>query len=122
MSTLAPGLRLHDRFLLVARIGVGGMAEVWRADDTVLGRPVAVKVLDPSIGSDTTIRIATHREARAAAGLAHPNITRVYDYGEAALPRGGLAPYLVMELVDGADLAERLTAGPVPWPEAASIA
>ncbi|GIF52859.1 serine/threonine-protein kinase [Asanoa ferruginea] len=122
MSTLAPGLRLHDRFLLVARIGVGGMAEVWRADDTVLGRPVAVKVLDPSIGSDTTIRIATHREARAAAGLTHPNITRVYDYGEAALPHGGLAPYLVMELVEGADLASRLTAGPLPWPDAASLA
>ncbi|HTF09982.1 MAG TPA: serine/threonine-protein kinase, partial [Asanoa sp.] len=68
------------------------------------------------------IRIATHREARAAAGLTHPNITRVYDYGEAALPRGGLAPYLVMELVEGADLAERLTAGPLPWPDAASIA
>ncbi len=48
------------------------MAEVWRADDTVLGRPVAVKVLDPSVGSDTTIRLATHREARAAAGLTHP--------------------------------------------------
>ncbi|GIF77373.1 serine/threonine-protein kinase [Asanoa siamensis] len=122
MSTLAPGLRLHDRFLLVARIGVGGMAEVWRADDTVLGRPVAVKVLDPSIGSDTTIRLATHREARAAAGLTHPNITRVYDYGEAALPGGGLAPYLVMELVEGGDLAERLVDGPLPWPTAAAIA
>ncbi|MDG4824209.1 protein kinase [Asanoa sp. WMMD1127] len=122
MSTLAPGLRLHDRFLLVARIGVGGMAEVWRADDTVLGRPVAVKVLDPSVGSDTTIRLATHREARAAAGLTHPHITRVYDYGEAALPAGGLAPYLVMELVEGADLAERLAAGPLAWPEAALIA
>ncbi|GAA1894662.1 serine/threonine-protein kinase [Asanoa iriomotensis] len=122
MSTLAPGLRLHDRFLLVGRIGVGGMAEVWRADDTVLGRPVAVKVLDPSIGSDTTIRMATHREARAAAGLTHPNITRVYDYGEAALPGGGLAPYLVMELVEGHDLAERLDAGPLPWAAAAAIA
>ncbi|GIF66460.1 hypothetical protein Ais01nite_44950 [Asanoa ishikariensis] len=122
MSTLAPGLRLHDRFLLVGRIGVGGMAEVWRADDTVLGRPVAVKVLDPSVGSDTTIRLATHREARAAAGLTHPHITRVYDYGEAALPSGGLAPYLVMELVEGHDLAERLEAGPLPWPAAAAIA
>ena len=122
MSTLAPGLRLHDRFLLVGRIGVGGMAEVWRADDTVLGRPVAVKVLDPSVGSDTTIRLATHREARAAAGLTHPHITRVYDYGEAALPGGGLAPYLVMELVEGTDLAERLEAGPLPWPAAAAIA
>ncbi|SNT25999.1 serine/threonine protein kinase [Asanoa hainanensis] len=122
MSTLAPGLRLHDRFLLVGRIGVGGMAEVWRADDTVLGRPVAVKVLDPSVGSDTTIRLATHREARAAAGLTHPNITRVYDYGEAALPGGVLAPYLVMELVEGDDLAERLEAGPLPWPAAAAIA
>ncbi|MEV0720178.1 serine/threonine-protein kinase [Asanoa sp. NPDC050611] len=122
MSTLAPGLRLHDRFLLVGRIGVGGMAEVWRADDTVLGRPVAVKVLNPSVGSHTTIRLATHREARAAAGLTHPNITRVYDYGEAALPGGGLAPYLVMELVEGGDLAERLAAGPLPWPAAAAIA
>jgi len=122
MSTLAPGLRLHDRFLLVARIGVGGMAEVWRAEDTVLGRPVAVKVLDPSIGGDTTIRVATHREARAAAVLTHPHITRVYDYGEAALPDGRLAPYVVLELVEGVGLTERIAAGPLPWRDAARIA
>ncbi|HEY6597334.1 MAG TPA: serine/threonine-protein kinase, partial [Asanoa sp.] len=122
MSTLSAGLRLHDRYVLVERIGVGGMAEVWRADDEVLDRPVAVKVLDAAVGSDATIRIATHREARAAARLNHPHITRVYDYGEAALPGGTMAPYLVMELLDGKSLAERLASGPVPWPEAARIA
>jgi hypothetical protein len=122
VSTLSAGLRLHDRFVLVERIGVGGMAQVWRAHDEVLDRPVAVKLLDAAVGSDATIRIATHREARAAARLNHPHITRVYDYGEAALPGGTVAPYLVMELLDGRSLAERLASGPVPWPEAARIA
>jgi serine/threonine protein kinase len=116
MTPLRPGLRLHDRFTLVERIGLGGMAEVWRADDQVLERPVAVKVLAGSLSRDRTLRAATWREAKAAARLAHPNVTQVYDYGEAPLPGGGVSPYLVMELVDGESLADRLRRAPMAWP------
>jgi serine/threonine protein kinase len=122
MTPLRPGLRLHDRFTLVERIGLGGMAEVWRADDQILERPVAVKVLAGSLSRDRTLRAATWREAKAAARLAHPNVTQVYDYGEAPLPGGGVAPYLVMELVDGESLADRLRRAPMPWPEAVRTA
>lgn len=93
------------------------MSEVWRATDEVLSRPVAVKVL-----AATDADRLTWREARAAARLAHPNVTQVYDYGEVALPGGGSAGYLVLELVDGPTLASRLSAGPLPWREAARIA
>jgi serine/threonine-protein kinase len=121
VSPFTAGLRLHDRFVLVERIGVGGMAQVWRATDEVLGRPVAVKVLAAELASDPGLREATWREARAAARLTHPNVTRVYDYGEAPLPGGGAAPYVVMELVEGENLASRLAGGALPWPEAARI-
>jgi serine/threonine protein kinase len=118
VSGFAPGRRLHHRFTLVERIGAGGMSEVWRATDEVLDRPVAVKVLtSPPAGAERL----TWREARAAARLTHPNVTRVYDYGELSLPGGDPAGYLVMELVDGQSLAARLSAGPVPWPEAVRI-
>src|SRR6185295_11928829 len=61
-------------------------------------------------------------EARAAARLTHPNVTRVYDYGETALADGTIAAYLVMELVEGQSLADRLRSGPLPWPAAAAVA
>ncbi|WP_341715569.1 protein kinase [Micromonospora sp. FIMYZ51] len=117
MSPLTPNLRLHDRYVLHDRIGLGGMSEVWRADDDVLGRPVAVKVLAGTFAVDPDLRAAIRREARAAARLAHPHVTQVYDYGEATLD-GGTVPYLVMELVDGRNLADRLSEGPLPWPSA----
>ena len=120
MPPLTRGVRLQDRFELTERIGLGGMSEVWRATDTILGRTVAVKVLSSPVAADPVLHAATWREARAAARLAHPNVTQVYDYGEASLP-GGTVPYLVMELVEGRSLAERLTAGPLLWPEAAAI-
>ena len=120
MSEFSPGLTLHDRFTLRERIGVGGMSEVWRADDRVLGRAVAVKALSAPLMSDPLLNAATWREARAAARLSHPHVTQVYDYGEAALP-GGRVPYLVMEFVDGESLADRLRSGPLPWPDAVRI-
>jgi serine/threonine protein kinase len=119
MSPFHAGLRLHDRFTLVERIGLGGMSEVWRAADAVLDRHVAVKVLTAPVAGD---QAATWREARAAARLAHPHVTQVYDYGEAPLPGGAVVPYLVMELVDGQLLADRLRAGALPWPEAVRMA
>src|SRR5918993_258472 len=122
MTSLTPGMRLHDRHVLVERIGSGGMAQVWRADDLILGRPVAVKVLDAGVGGDATRRLATRNEAQAAARLTHPHITRVYDYGEADLPDGRTAPYLVMELLSGRGLGERLGDGPLSVRDATTIA
>ncbi|MEU6208027.1 serine/threonine-protein kinase [Micromonospora musae] len=122
MSPFTPALRLHDRYVLRERIGLGGMSEVWRAEDEVLGRSVAVKALAAQLAADPQLRATIQREARAAARLTHPNVTRVYDYGEATLPGGEVVPYLVMELVDGQNLADRLATGPLPWPEAVRTA
>ncbi|MFF5075249.1 serine/threonine-protein kinase [Micromonospora olivasterospora] len=122
MSPFTPTLRLHDRYVLRERIGLGGMSEVWRADDEVLHRPVAVKALAAQFATDPQLRATIQREARAAARLTHPHVTQVYDYGEATLDGGRVVPYLVMELVEGRNLADRLDAGPLPWPEAVRTA
>ncbi|MEU8087507.1 protein kinase [Micromonospora sp. NPDC049101] len=122
MSPFTPTLRLHDRYVLHERIGLGGMSEVWRADDDVLGRPVAIKVLAGQLAADPQLRATIQREARAAARLTHPHVTQVYDYAEATLAGGVVVPYLVMELVDGHNLADRLRTGPLPWPEAVRVA
>lgn len=114
MPPFTAGTRLRGRFILLERIGAGGMSQVWRATDEVLGRPVAVKALATELAGYHVLRDVTWREARAAARLTHPNVARVYDYGEERLPAGGLAPYLVMELVEGENLADRLAAGPLP--------
>jgi serine/threonine-protein kinase len=103
------GLLLGDRYQLAGRIAVGGMGEVWRATDLVLGRAVAVKLLRSGSGSEAEhARFRT--EARHAGSLSHPGIACVYDYREADPPH---PPYLVMELVDGPSLARVLDAGPV---------
>ncbi|MFJ6954982.1 serine/threonine-protein kinase, partial [Micromonospora aurantiaca (nom. illeg.)] len=122
MSPFTPALRLHDRYVLRERIGLGGMSEVWRADDEVLHRPVAVKALAGQLAADPQLRAVIQREARAAARLTHPHVTQVYDYGEATLDGGVVVPYLVMELVEGQTLADRLAGGPLAWPDAVRTA
>lgn len=122
MSPFTPTLRLHDRYVLHARIGLGGMSEVWRADDEVLHRPVAVKALATQLAADPQLRATIQREARAAARLTHPHVTQVYDYGEATLRDGSVVPYLVMELVEGRTLVDRLAGGPLAWPDAIRLA
>ncbi|SCG65186.1 serine/threonine-protein kinase [Micromonospora humi] len=122
MSPFTPDLRLHDRYVLRERIGLGGMSEVWRADDEVLHRPVAVKALAGRLAADPHLRATIQREARAAARLTHPHVTQVYDYGEATLPGGVVTPYLVMELVPGQTLADRLAGGPLAWLDAVRTA
>jgi serine/threonine-protein kinase len=105
---------LGGRYRLVERLGAGGMSVVWRGFDEVLGRPVAVKVLATRLADDRSFRRRIRTEAQAAARLLHPHITNVYDYGEQ-----NAVPYVVMELVDGRSLADRLGAdGALPWPEA----
>ncbi len=96
---------LDDRYALIERIATGGMGEVWRGDDQILGRPVAIKMLAGIHADDEQFRARFRAEARYASSLAHPGITRVFDYGEHS-PLGG--PYLVMELVDGQPLSEIL--------------
>ncbi|HET9127450.1 MAG TPA: Stk1 family PASTA domain-containing Ser/Thr kinase, partial [Propionibacteriaceae bacterium] len=100
---------LGDRYRLERVIGRGGMAEVWRAADTRLGRPVAIKRLRVDLATDPTFQARFRREAQAAAGLNHPNIVSVYDTGEETDKATGVAvPYIVMELVDGHTLKEVL--------------
>lgn len=108
---------LGGRYRLVERLGAGGMSVVWRAFDEVLGRPVAVKVLAARLAGDRAFRHRIRTEAQASARLLHPHITNVYDYGEQ-----DSVPYVVMELVDGESLADRLRSGAaLPWPEAVTL-
>ncbi|MEU8227983.1 serine/threonine-protein kinase [Actinoplanes sp. NPDC048967] len=112
---------MDERYRLVERLGVGGMSEVWRAHDQVLARDVAVKVLAPGAPADSQRPARIRLEARAAAGLRHPNIVEVYDYGEATDGAGQARPYVVMELVDGPTLDDLLKDRALPWAAATRI-
>jgi serine/threonine-protein kinase len=108
---------LGGRYQLVQRIGVGGMAEVWRGHDRVLDRPVAVKIMAPALEGtlgDVSGVDLIRTEARAAARLAHPNVANVHDFGTSPAP-GRDMPYIVMELVEGQTLGDHLAAGPLDW-------
>jgi len=109
---LTPGTRL-GAYEVSAPIGAGGMGEVYRARDTRLGRFVAVKVLPADVASDPNRRKRLEREARAVAALCHPHICTVFDVGREETPSGP-CDYLVMELLEGESLAERLRRGPLP--------
>ena len=113
---LSPGSRLGP-FEIVAAIGAGGMGEVYRARDTHLNREVAIKVLPDLFAADPERLTRFTREAQALAALNHPNVAQVYGVEGGALVRA-----LVMEFVDGEDLAERLTRGAIPIDEAIQIA
>jgi beta-lactam-binding protein with PASTA domain len=97
------GALLGGRYRLLQVLGQGGMATIFRATDTKLGREVAVKVLRPEFGADPQFVERFEREAQAAASLSHPNIVQVYDYGTDAA-----GPYIVMEQVSGGDLSSAL--------------
>ncbi|MET7751029.1 serine/threonine-protein kinase [Micromonospora sp. NPDC005367] len=113
---------LGGRYRLIEQLGAGGMSVVWRGYDEVLGRQVAVKVLASRLASDRAFRHRIRIEAQAAARLCHPNITNVYDYGEAE-HEGVTAPYVVMELIDGHSLSSRLgRERRLPWRDAVTIA
>jgi len=112
------GSILGGRYRLLELLGQGGMATIYRARDSQLDRDVAVKVLRPEYGSDPEFLERFRHEAQAAASLSHPGIVSVYDYGTD--PAG---PFIVMELVDGQDLATLLRRrGPLPPAQAARVA
>ena len=94
------------------------MSVVWLGYDGVLGRPVAVKLLTPRYAAHGPVADRMRIEARAAARLSHPHVTAVYDYGESISDTGERLPYVVMELLTGRTLADRLKEGPLPVPAA----
>ena len=95
-------------FRITDKLGEGGMGEVYLATDTRLDRRVAIKVLPEDVAGDPDRRGRFEAEARAASAINHPNITAIYDVGEA----GGVH-YIVMEHIDGGDLSSRMTSGPL---------
>ena len=100
-----------------ARIGAGGMGEVYRARDTKLGRDVAIKILPPHFTSDPERLARFEREARVLASLNHPHIGAIYGLEEADGVRA-----LVLELVEGETLADRIARGPIPVRDTLTIA
>jgi eukaryotic-like serine/threonine-protein kinase len=97
------GRVLGDRYRLIELLGEGGMATIYRAHDRQLDRDVAVKLLRPQYGRDAGFIARFRQEAQSAASLNHPNVVNVYDYGT-----DEAGPFIVMELVDGENLAEIL--------------
>jgi eukaryotic-like serine/threonine-protein kinase len=105
---------LHYR--LLAKLGEGGMGVVWKAVDTKLNREVAIKVLPEAFTADAERLARFEREAKLLASLNHPGIAGIH-----ALEEGPEGRFLVMELVPGEDLAQRLERGPLPWDEALDV-
>src|SRR5262245_60358550 len=108
---LAPGARLGP-YEVISALGAGGMGEVYRATDTKLKRHVAIKILPPVFAASADRLARFQREAEVLASLNHPNIAGIYGVEDSA---GATA--LVMELVEGESLAERLARGAIPLDE-----
>ena len=106
--SLAAGTRLGP-YEVLSPLGAGGMGEVYRAKDTRLDREVAVKVLPEHLSSNSELRQRFEREARAISALTHPHICTLHDVGN----QDGIE-YLVMELIEGQSLAQRLENGALP--------
>jgi eukaryotic-like serine/threonine-protein kinase len=108
VDSLAQDTLLGDRYRLDRRIAIGGMGEVWRAEDTVLSRTVAVKVLKSELTQERTFLERFRTEARTTASLQANGIANVFDYGEVAAGHDIPVAYLVMEYVDGEPLSAQL--------------
>ncbi len=107
--TISAGTRLGP-YEVVALLGAGGMGEVFKARDTRLDRTVAIKVLPEKFANDAQLKLRFEREARTISQLNHPNICTLHDVGS-----DNGVEYLVMELLDGESLADRLARGPLPF-------
>src|SRR5579863_4442196 len=113
---LAPGTRL-EHYEIAGPLGSGGMGEVYRAQDTRLRREVAIKILPPRFACDPSRLARFEREAQVLAALNHPNIAAIYG-----LENAGGIHFLVLELVEGPTLAERIASGAIPLDDALRIA
>src|SRR6188768_1938120 len=102
---------------ILTLVGSGGMGEVYRARDAKLGRDIAIKVLPNAVADDPERLARFEREARVLAALNHPNIAHIHGFEDSTG-----APAIVMELVEGPTLADRIARGPIPMDEAFAIA
>src|SRR5215208_6369484 len=127
--SLTVGIRIGP-YEIVSALGAGGMGEVYRARDGKLNRDVAIKVLLPAVANDPDRLARFKREAQALAALNHPHIGQIYGFehvsnADSLIPNPeSLIPnhFLVMELVEGEDLAQRIARGPIPIDEALPMA
>jgi tRNA A-37 threonylcarbamoyl transferase component Bud32 len=111
-----PGLVLRERYELERKVGVGGQAEVWLANDLLLHRRVAIKILNQTMMADRSAIDRFLREARIAARIRHPKCIQVFDFGQAA----GLT-FMAMEYFEGTTLREKMKSGAIPISEAIAI-
>jgi serine/threonine-protein kinase len=109
--------RTLGHYRITAKIGEGGMGEVYRAHDERLDRDVAVKVLHEAVAQDADRLARFEREAKAVAKLAHPNILEIWDFG-----REGRVTYAVTELLDGQNLRQSIPASGMPWQKVVEMA
>jgi serine/threonine protein kinase len=120
MFGFAAGTPVAGRYLLVERLSASPGAQIWSAFDDVLGRPVAVKFFPLAVGDQRSLT-ALRARARATARISHPNVAAVLDVGEAFTMDGAPTPFVVLALIDGELLADRLAEGSLSWDQAAQI-
>src|SRR5262252_7595339 len=104
-------------YRITGHLGTGGMGEVYQATDSKLGRSVAIKLLPAAVSHDNEWSSRFEREARVLASLNHPNVASIYGVEEFSGRK-----FLIMELIDGETLAEKISHGPIPLKEALEIA
>src|SRR4051812_43395464 len=109
------GTAILRRYVLIGAIGRGGVSTVYEAVDARRGRGVADKVLAPTPAGHPGARDDVRREALITDRLRHPSVPRVFEYGEAPLPDGTVVPYVVLELLTGVPITERLARSPLDW-------
>src|SRR5215212_11471012 len=114
---LSAGARVGP-YEIVAPLGVGGMGEVYRARDTRLDRDVAIKILPAAFAADADRVARFQREAKVLASLNHPHIAHIYGLDGQEGRDGQALSFIVMELVEGEDLSERIAHGAIPLDEA----
>jgi len=119
-DSLSPGSKIAH-YSVVSRLGEGGMGAVYLADDTRLGRHVALKVLPASLAADPERMRRFVQEARLASALTHPNVAYIYEIGEHEIGQASGFRFLAMEYVEGETLSARLGRGPLPLSELLSI-
>jgi serine/threonine protein kinase len=112
------GRLIADRYRVVARVGSGGMGEVYRAEHVGLKRPTALKFMRPALGQDADALARFRREAEQASRISHPNVAAIYDFGDT----GDGHVFLAMEFIEGESLADRIAReGRLPPADAAQI-